>query len=86
MKITTWADEIDVKIRVTYFPNQSGWSAEFDHASLLENHCLCSTRGIGPTLEEALRNHIKQIQGKTIVVTYPNLPDKKFAVPFELEL
>lgn len=68
MNVTEYADVINRNIKMVYYHNQNNrWCASLENAEVIEGTMLASTYGNGSTPDEALKEYIKQIEGKTIV-------------------
>lgn len=82
MRFTDYCDAINATLVVTRYPNQGErWSAKLEHAEVKEEGVLVGTYGNGKTADDAVRDYIKQIQGKTLVFCAYTARRRELTVP-----
>ena len=68
MNIYEFADVIGKNIEIIRFANQKGRTiARFERSEIKKNSMLYSEYGEGKTVNEAMKNYVDKIKGKTIV-------------------
>lgn len=87
MKITEYADILNLEIEVRYYSNQNNrWSAHFNGAEIAEGGCLVSVYGDGGSTLQVIEDYVSKIRGKTLVIHAMNRDlRREYVVPNSLE-
>ncbi len=89
MKVTEYCDALNLKILLTYYPNQNGrWCVSFDRCEIKDTPAsgvLCSAHESGSTPEAAIAKYVDRIRGKTLVVDAMSDKRRVYFVPQSLE-
>lgn len=87
MTLSEYCDAINVQIEIIRYPNQKErWSAKFYHCDVMDDGMLCGTYGDGTNALTALRDYLKQIEGKRIALDAGSKERREFLVPVGITL
>lgn len=85
MNIYEFADIIGKDIEIIRFANQKGRvAARFERSEIKKGCGLFSEYGEGKTIEEAIKDYVKKIKGKTIVFNAMTDKKQEYNVPDNL--
>ena len=86
MTIFESADLIEATIELHRYPNQNRWTARFQDGEISSNGLLTSEYGNKDTMEGAIRDYIKRIAGRKIVINATSRESRRsYVVPATLE-
>lgn len=88
MKITDYADILNLNIKITYYHNQDRWAANFENAEIKDNPGSCiliSEYGDGRNVRDAVDDYVKKIAGKILVFEAARSGRREYLVPGTLE-
>lgn len=86
MTITEYADSLNVDIEIIYYHNQNRYSAAFKGAEISDSGCLIGAYGNGSTPNDALKDYVDRIKGKSIVFNAYSDRRRTYEVPQSLSV
>lgn len=82
MNIEDYADAINATLVIMRHHNENNrYSAKFEYAQIDGGNTLSNVFGTGTCAHDAVESYIKQICGKTLVITNGDGSTRQFTVP-----